>query len=552
MILFRYRIKMFLNKLKNYDRWKIIKNLIFLITGISILFLLYLSFVKVLSYLKGVELIGNLLIMKLSSMVFVISFSMIAISSLIIAMTTLFYSYDLAFLFSLPLDERKIFVDKVITTVFYSSWSLVLILFPYILALLKVSDGGVGVLFVFGVGVIPYSFIAGMIGVLVSLFLMYLFPSSKTRDAMWIISSLSFSLVYVAIRFSKPEKLIKPEMMEVIANYLSYLQTPTSRYLPSWWFTKAIFDYINQKYLNVLLNVFFLYLIAFIFFYFLIKVGEKIYLYAYSQAQSSGKKIHKFKIPFEYIIKRKNFLRDVMPFIYKERISVFRDVRYLSQFILIVALAFVYIYSIKNLPIDDYEFKNLISFLNITVVGFICSAISLRFMFTSISYENGSFWIFKSMPLKPKSIILAKLIFYFPFIYIFLLILVSLSNYYLSVDDFIFSFSIFIVTIMSFVISVYAVSFGAIFPDFKIENIHQVESSYGGFIFMALSLFYVILTIAIFAYPIRQYFIALSNKNLHYDWYYFYFSFFIFIVISIVSSFFIFNLASKSIRDVEV
>jgi hypothetical protein len=173
-------------------------------------------------------------------------------------------------------------------------------------------------------------------------------------------------------------------------------------------------------------------------------------------------------------------------------------------------------------------------------------------MFTSISYENGSFWIFKSMPLKPKSIILAKLIFYFPFIYIFLLILVSLSNYYLSVDNFIFSFSVFIVTIMSFVISVYAVSFGAIFPDFKIENIHQVESSYGGFIFMALSLFYVMLIIAIFAYPIRQYFIVLSNKNLHYDWYYFYFSFFIFMVISIVSSFFIFNLASKSIRDVEI
>jgi len=413
---------MFLNKVKNYDRWKVVKNFIFLTAGMLILSLLYAGFVKVLAYLKNVELIGNLLIMKLSSMVFVISFSMIAISSLIIAMTTLFYSYDLGFLFSLPLVEKKIFIDKVITTVFYSSWSLILILLPYIFALLKVSSGDGGLIAVFLIGIVPYSFLAGFVGVFVSLFLMYLFPSSRTRDAVWILSSLSFAFVYVGIRFSKPEKLIRPDMMGVIAEYLSYLQSPTSEYLPSWWFTKAIFGYIHHKYLSAYLNLLLLYFVAGLCLYILIKIGKRIYLYSYSQAQSSSKKVYTFKLPFEYLIKRKGFLKNIMPFIYKERVGVLRDVRYLSQLILIIALAMVYIYSIKSLPVEDYEFKNLISFLNITVSGFLCAAIALRFIFTSVSYEDGSFWIYKTMPLKAQTIILSKLMFYFPFMYIFSLV----------------------------------------------------------------------------------------------------------------------------------
>jgi ABC-2 type transport system permease protein len=552
MLLAKYRIRMFLNHLKNADRWKIIKNLIFLFTGIFLLTLLYISFLKVLNYLKGVEIIGELLVMKLSAMVFVISFSMIAISSLIIAMTTLFYSRDLNFLFSLALDERYIFIDKVITTSFYSSWSIVVILFPYIAAMMKVSNSGIGILGVFLVCVIPYSFMAAFIGIIISLFLMYFFPSSRTRDIVWIVSSLSFSLVYVGIRFSKPEKLLRPDMMGVIANYLSYLQAPTSKYLPSWWFTKALIDFAHMKYLSSFMNLFLLYFVLIVVFWIMVRVGKNMYLVAYSQSQSSGKKTYKYTFPFEYRLSRKGFLTGIMPLLYKERISVFRDVRYLSQLILIVALSMVYVYSIKSLPVDDFEFKNLISFLNIMVSGFLCAAICLRFVFTSVSYENGCFWIYKTMPLTPQMIILSKLLFYFPFMYLFSLGIVSISSYYLSAEKFMFSFYIFLTTFMSFVISVYAISFGSIFPDFRIENIHQVESSYGGFIFMASSLFYVIFVIAIFAYPIRQYFICFGNKNLHFDWYYFYFSLAMFMILSFATSFLVFNIAKRSIQSIEI
>jgi len=55
---------------------------------------------------------------KLTSMVLLMTFSMVIVSSIIISMSTLYYSFDLKFLFSCPLDLRSIFMDKALETVF--------------------------------------------------------------------------------------------------------------------------------------------------------------------------------------------------------------------------------------------------------------------------------------------------------------------------------------------------------------------------------------------------------------------------------------------------
>lgn len=551
LLILRYRFVSFINKIKNLKGWKRLKTLIFSLVSFFLLILLYLSFLRILKYLKGVELIGDLLIWKLSSMVFVISFSMIVVSSLIISMTTLFYSYDLKFLFSLPVREDKIFGDKTISTVFYSSWSLVVIIMPYVLALMKVNGFGFGFLVSFVFLVVPYAFLAAVIGVIFSLLLMYFFPNSKTRDAVWILSSLSFSLVYVALRFSKPEKLLRPDMLGVIANYLSYLQAPTATYLPSWWFTKALISWSGSNYSNFLFYSFLLYGSSWLLFWLLLKLSLKTYLKAFSGSQSANQKKYFYKNPFEFKFLKFSELKDLLAFFYKERITVKRDIRYFSQIILIIALSMVYVFSVKSLPLDNYEAKNFVSFLNITVAGFVVSAISLRFVFTSISSEGGAWWIVKTAPVKIENFLFAKLIFYFIPIYLFSMVLVSVSNYYLEADLFMFRLSVFIITVMSFVISVFAVGFGSIFPDFNIENIHQVESSYGGFIFMAASVFYCVVTATIFSYPVRNYFFCLYNPNYTFEKTLLYSALLVFLIISFLSSFFIFSRAVKSLKSHE-
>lgn len=552
-IILRYRFLSFINRLRSLDKWGRIKNLIFLFTGIFLLTMLYISFYKILIYLKNIELIGDLLIWKLSSMVFVISFSMIIISSLIISMTTLFYSYDLKFLFSLPIKEEYIFLDKVIATSFYSSWSLIVILVPYIFALIKVNKQSIDFLLIFLILVIPYSILASSVGIIFSLFLMRCFPGSRTRDVIWILSSVSFSLIYVGLRFSKPEKLLRPDMLSVISEYLSYLQAPTAPYLPSWWFTKALISYSNTFFLNFIYNLILIYAACLFIVIILFYISKKNYLIAYSGSQSQKDKIYFYNTPMEFKIGRvfKN-MKLFFLLCFKERLMIKRDVKYYSQIILIVALSMVYIFSIKSLPLDNYEAKNFVSFLNLITVGFVVSAISLRFVFTSISVENGSFWVIKTIPLNIKDYLFSKLLFYYIQILFFSMILVIFSNYYLGVDIFMFRLSVFVTIIMSFVITVFAIGFGSMFPDFNIENIHQVESSYGGFIFMASSFFYCVTIGIVFSHTVRNYFFCQYNFNCEFDVEVFYLSVLMFLIISFLPSYFVFNKAVKKLNLSEV
>lgn len=550
-ILLKRKILTFKNKIKHQQKWTYIKNSIFISMGFFILLSLYFAFYRVLKYLRGVELIGELLIWKLTSMVFLMTFLMIVISSLIIAMTTLFYSKDLKFLFSMPVKEELIFLDKSINTVFYSSWSLIIILMPYLFALIKVSDYSYSVLITFLILSIPYAMLGAIFGIFLSMLLMYLFPSSKTRDIIWVLSSFSISIVYVIFRFSKPEKLLRPDMLGVIANYLNYLQAPTAKYLPSWWITKAVMAFSHGNNTVFIKYSFLLIVVTFLSYKFIYIFSKKRYIKAYSGAQSGKQKNYPFKEYLEFKLARKfKKVKNIFLLIFKEKKSIQRDVRYLSQIILIMALTLVYIFSIKNLPLENQDVKNFVSFLNILVVSFVVSAISLRFVFTSISNETNNFWIIKSLPLKIEEFMLAKFIFYFIPTLIFSLILVSISSYYLNTDYIIFAISVFITVITSFVITAYAIGFGAIFPDFNIENIHQIESSIGGFTFMGASILYGVITLMIFSTPVRIYFasgnhLSIYDPNLL-------ISVTVFLILSFLSSIIIFNRGIKNLNNTEI
>lgn len=553
LIILSYRLKSFVNRLKNLDKWKKIKNIIFTLSILILLIFLYIGFIKILNYLKGVDIVGVLLIWKLSSMVLLINFFMIAISSLIISLTTLFYSSDLKFLFSLPFPLRTILADKILLSVFYSSWSLIVIMMPYIIALVKTLEYGFLFILAFLILLIPYSFLASYFGILTALILMYIFPSSKTRDTVWVLSSFSFAGIYMSLRFSKPEKLLNPDALGLIANYLSYLQAPTAKYLPSWWFTKSLMSFSNGNYYSFFIYSFLQYAIFGISTILLLYFGGKIYLHAFSGAQNTYGKIFRFSGSFEFrISKRIEYLKSMMMLFFKERINFTRDIRYFSQTILVFALSMVYVFSIRNIPIDGDDAKNFVAFINIVISGFVISALALRFVFTSVSLEDGNVWIIKNIPVKASTFLYSKLLFYFLYILFFNLILVALSNHYLGIDSFIFSFSVFTSVIMSFTISTIAVSMGAIFPDFNIENIHHVESSYGGFLFMAIAVTYTIGVAVWFAYPIRIYFMSKYLKNFEFDSFFFYSSIVIFVFLSWLISAIFFKRAVLSFENKEV
>lgn len=497
----------FRNTLLGLRGWRLAKNLMFSGAGLMMMAALYAGFWRLLNYLEGVELIGPLLSWKLTSMVLLMTFAMVVVSSLIISMTTLYYSFDLKFLFSTPLDLRAIFIDKAFETVFYSSWTLVLALLPYIAALGRIKGLDWGFYLAYAALMVPFVMLAGAAGILFSMIVMYAFPSSRTRDITWLLGSLSVGFVYVVFRFSRPEKLLRPDSLEVVAQYIQYLQSPTAPYMPSWWVTKAMEAYSAARWEAFASSAGVLVLAAAAIYIFIYFLSGRLYMRGFSGAQGSPRfKGGRRELPEQRLAERLPAWRPALTLYWKDRLALGRDARYWSQLILIGALIAVYLFSIRQLPLDTPDIRSLVSFLNVGVAGFVMAAIGLRFTFPAISLEGSSYWLVKSAPISAAGLMREKLmVSLLPSLAIGL-VLITVSNRLLGADFFIAALSTFTILVAALVITVMGIGFGAAFPDFNVENIHQLESSYGGFLYMATCMGYLSLLIAVEAWPVQMHF----------------------------------------------
>lgn len=491
------------------------RNFAFGLAGFALLYGLYAGFRRVLLYLVGVELIGRLLLWKLTAMMFLMTLSMVMVSSLLTSLTTLFYSYDLKFLMNAPLSLRTIFLDKSLESAFFASWMIALVLAPYVLALSRALNLGPSFLLGFVALLPPFLLLAASFGIAFTLILLYLFPSSRTRDVVWVLSSLSMTIAYGLVRFAQPERLIRPDALKVVAEYLNFLQAPTAPYLPSWWATRGLQAAADGRWGAWGADLARLWGAAILVYAGLVWLAGRTYFIGYSGAQEGG--LRRRRHAFSPLLERRLFGR-IGPLLWKDRVSFFRDVKHWSQMLLIVGLVFVYLFSIQRLPLDSADLRSLVSFLNVGTAGFVIAALGLRFTFPSISLEGRSWWVLKAAPLTTAQIMREKFLFSAGPMLLVAFVLGSATNLILDADRFTATLSLVALLTVAAVVCAMGVGLGALFPRFHVENIHQVESSLGGFVYMAACLFYIGATIAVLAWPMQMHFQERFGKTAAWDW----------------------------------
>ena len=190
-----------------------------------------------------------------------------------------------------------------------------------------------------------------------------------------------------------------------------------------------------------------------------------------------------------------------------------RDTRQWSQLILLFALVVVYLFNFKALPLNkvpriSFYLENVISFLNVGLAGFVLSAVAVRFIYPAISLEGRSFWIMMSSPIELKRLIWSK--FWTSLVPLLLLaeVLIILSNIFLHVTQFmmiISTVSIFLITIA--IVSM-GIGIGAVYPRFRVEDVAQIYSGFGGLIYMIICVIFIGLVILLEAWPTYVIFMA--------------------------------------------
>lgn len=521
LLLLRRRVLSLRNTIAAFTLYERARNSAFMLAGLGLLFGLYVGFYRLLAYLSTVPLIGSLLLWKLTAMMLLATFTMVVISSLLTSLTTLYYSYDLKFLMNAPIGQRTVFLDKSLEAIFFASWMIGLVLVPYVSALVRVNGYDAGFFAAFLALTAPFLMLAASFGIAFTLILLYCFPSSRTRDVIWVLSSLSLSLVYVLLRYAKPERLVRPDALRFVADYLNFLQAPTAPYLPSWWLTRALSAYVGGK-----MDVFWGYsgllcLSTAAVYGGLLFLAGKLYFTGYSGAQEGSLKrlpLCVEEMPELRMVRFLGLERPLAPLFWKERTAFFRDVKHWSQILLIMGLIFVYLFSIYRLPLDNADLKTLISFLNIGTAGFVIAALGLRFTYPSISLEGRSWWLVKAAPVALKTVMRQKLLFSLIPMTGMALTLGLVTNHLLAADPFTSWISVLSLLIITWALCVMGVGFGALFPMFNVENIHQIESSLGGFVYMASSLFYIAATIMILSWPMNMHFQERFGRPQAWSW----------------------------------
>ncbi|HJX33873.1 MAG TPA: hypothetical protein VJ373_01725 [Desulfatiglandales bacterium] len=536
------------------------KAIIMVFAGIIFWGLMFILSTRMLIYFQSIEVIGDLLAHHLLSMIFLTFFSLLIFSNIITSLSNLFMSADLELCHSSPSSLKEIFLSRSIFTLIDSSWMVMIFGLPVIMAYAYVYRPGSG----FYLSLIHMGFavsiIATGIGILFTMIMVSIFPAHRTRDIIMLLILFMIVALYIMFRLLRPERLVDPDAFFSVMQYLTALEAPDHPYLPTHWITEALWTYLKASTgENNLFNVALLWSTAAAIVVINIWVAEAIYLKGFSKSQEARRRLGTrgiLDLTIDYL--KRPLGHDLASVMEKDIRHFFRDNTQWSQLILLTALVVVYLYNFSVLPLERspirLEFlQDVISFLNLGLAGFVLSAISVRFIFPAISSEGKSFWIIQSSPLSMERLLWGKF-----FIYIIPMlflgeILIIVTNYLLNVTAFIMFLSSVTMFLEVFAIVAMGIGFGAIYPNFKHENIAQVPTGFGGLMYMIFSAIFIAVIIILEAGPVYILFMA-DLRGISIMWFQWFLIIVSFIMVLFIIAFTIYksmNMGLKALKSYE-
>jgi ABC-2 type transport system permease protein len=497
--------------LKKNARGGLLKLFLFGIIGLLSWIGIFAVSLRVLTYFRGIEEIGNILGYKLLSMILIVSFALLIFSSILTSLSKLYLSRDLQLVHAMPVASYKIFISRWIDSTVESAWMVVIFTLPVFLAYGIVYQTGVFYYANTILALVPMVINASAISTILVMVAVIIMPANRLKSIFIFLSIFFFVTIYLAIRLSRPELLVDPEVFDTVMVYISSLQTPQSPVLPSTWAYDSIVAGLSGAFKTGLFHTALAWSFAAAIAFMLIMIAEAIYFKGFSKTQTASARLFKKNATAWRFF---DFLPGpVKSFTVKEIKTFLRDQTQWSQLFLIAALVVIYVYNFKVLPLDKTPIKtvylqNLFSFLNMGLALFVLTAICARFAYPAVSMEREAFWLVKSSPLSLKAFLWIKFfIYYFPLL-ILTEALIIVTNLMLSVSPFMMALST--VTVFFLVPGIVAmgIGFGAAYPDFKAENPTQTVTSFGGLVFMIICVGYIGLVILIEAGPVYHLFMA--------------------------------------------
>ena len=187
----------------------------------------------------------------------------------------------------------------------------------------------------------------------------------------------------------------------------------------------------------------------------------------------------------------------------KDLTVTLRDPTQWSQLLVLVALAAVYLVSIRSLPLPPIPaFRGVLGYVQLAFQGFVLAGVGVRLAFPALSTEGRAYWMLRTAPFTAWQIVWAKFLGLLPVMLLLSLTLALLSAFLLGLGTVTVLASLLIGVSSALTLTALGVGLGAALPRFTADNPAEIGFSPGGLLYIGAGLLVSLLGVALLARPV--------------------------------------------------
>ncbi len=457
---------------------------------------------------------------------------MLIFSSGIILYGGLFSSEETRFFLTLPIRSERIVLHKFYEALLFSSWGFFLLASPLTMAYGLAVAAPWHYYVLAPPLILAFAYIPSGIGALCCLFIVYRLAHLRVAIvaiAAALAIAAAASAVWSATNLPQDQIFGEAWFQETQRKF----SLSQKQWLPSTWLSRALLDAakplppiplpLSQTPVSgALANLALLTANALMCRVLIVSWASRWLRPAFSQLECRPRRPRRAALAWMDLV-AEFFIR---PFPMQIRLLMIKDWRLLrrdpvqwSQFLIFFGLLSLYFLNVNRFSgagndLSHTTWVNMVSFLNLAVVGLILSTFTTRFIYPMISLEGRRFWVLGLMPIRRETIVWSKFVFASLGSWAPCAGLVLLSDLMLRVSFLVIAVHQLTTVLLCFGLAALAVGLGASMPDFRESSPSKIAAGFGGTLNLVLSACYILVIVVLTALPCHFYLIS-KGGSLH-------------------------------------
>ncbi len=485
---------------------------VFLLLGVAVWVGILLTAQWFCGRVVGIEPIGVVMLRKLLGLVLVFVLSILTVSNLIAAFSTLYLADDLPAILARPVSTYPLFAARWVENAVYASWMTVLFSAPFFIAVGTAMEGPTAYYATLALVLPVLATIPTSVAFVIALGLGRILSARRTRQILILLATIVFTILFVLFRRLEPERFVDPDQRAPLLEVLGAVQGGDTPWLPSTWAAEALWGPLSPLTPAAGHPRSMLVLAAAATFFVAGWVFRAVFFTAFSRAQDGAGQ----PSPDDARTPGRS-LADLVAAadrpghgtpraaLARKDVRVFtRDTAQWTQLLLLGALVAIYVVNfsyIRTAGQSGIISPTGLHFINLALGGFVAVAVCVRFAFPAISLEGRAFWVILRSPNSMLDLLRGKWMSLAGPLAALVVVLVTVTSTWLG-SGLVLTVTAG-VTVVPLVVGLtgLALGLGARFPRFAIDNAAKIATGFGGMLYMMTGLLLLIVVIVLAVAP---------------------------------------------------